>query len=291
MLSARGSALPLVQMRICLLQWGTIFQCRAEMETQHAGSSPWISSSDAPTLVVDTLAANHGRPRYAPLRAAAPLVVPSLLLCDFGHLADEVHKLEAAGVRALHLDVMDGHFVPNLTYGMLMVEAVRRVTDLPIEAHLMISEPARYAEQFFSAGADAVTFHVEAIDDPRPLLENLHSKGAIAGLAYNPGTPLSTIADYLDACDLVLTMSVSPGFGGQEFQSVALEKLRHLSRQVGPDVLLEVDGGVNAQTIGPAVEAGAHLQVVGSAIFSHPDYAHSVATLTRLANQAGSRTH
>ncbi len=237
-------------------------------------------------LVVDTLATNHGRPRYASLRAAAPLVVPSLLLCDFGHLADEVHKLEAAGVRALHLDVMDGQFVPNISYGLPIVEAVRHATDLPIETHLMIAEPGRYAEQFFSAGADAVTFHVEAVDNPRPLLEKLRSLGAIAGLAHNPNTPLAAITDSLDACDLVLTMSVSPGFGGQKFQSVALEKLAQLRRQVGPDVLLEVDGGVNAETIGAAVASGAHLLVTGSAIFGHPDYADRVSALTRLANSA-----
>ena len=126
-------------------------------------------------------------------------MAPSLLLCDFGHLADEVHRLEAAGVKALHLDVMDGHFVPNMTYGLPIVEAVRRVTQLPIEAHLMISDPARYAEQFFAAGADAITFHVEAIADPRPLLDELHALGAAAGLAYNPDTPVSAIRDYVNA--------------------------------------------------------------------------------------------
>jgi ribulose-phosphate 3-epimerase len=224
------------------------------------------------------------------VRAGAPAVVPSLLLCDFGHLADEVYKLEAAGVRALHLDVMDGHFVPNLSYGLPIVEAVRRLTELPIEAHLMISDPARYAEQFFSAGADAITFHVEAVNDPRALLEKLRSLGAVAGLAFNPATPISAIQDCLDVCDLILTMSVSPGFGGQAFQGVALEKLRQLSAEVGPEVLLGVDGGVNAGTIGQCAEAGAQLFVVGSAIFSQSDYSQSVATLTRLA-QTHSRKH
>ncbi len=256
------------------------------METQYAGSAQRISPPDAPTLVVDTPAESPGRLRYAPLLRGACRVVPSLLLCDFGHLANEIHKLETAGVKSLHLDVMDGHFVPNLTYGLPIVEAVRRVTELPIETHLMISEPARYVEQFISAGANAVTFHVEAVADPRPLLQRVRSLGALAGLAYNPETPLSAIEGVLDACDIVLTMSVSPGFGGQEFQSVALEKLRQLRRQVGPDVVLEVDGGVNAETIGRCAEAGAHWMVVGSAIFSHPDYARSVATLTSLANTA-----
>ena len=254
------------------------------METQYAGSAQRISPPDAPTLVVDTPAESPGRLRYAPLFGGAPRIVPSLLLCDFGNLADEVQKLEAAGVKSLHLDVMDGHFVPNLTYGLPIVETVRRLTELPIETHLMISEPGRYVEQFIAAGADAVTFHVEAVAEPRPLLERVRSLGALAGLAYNPQTPVSAIEGVLDACDLVLTMSVSPGFGGQEFQGVALEKLRQLSRRVGPDVVLEIDGGVNAATIARCAEAGAHWMVVGSAIFSHPDYARTVATLTRLAH-------
>ncbi len=233
--------------------------------------------------MVDTSSAASRRDRFLRLDAQAPLVVPSLLLCDFGHLADEVHRLEAAGVHSLHLDVMDGHFVPNLTYGLPIVEAVRQNTHLPIEAHLMISEPQRYAQQFFSAGADAITFHVEAVGNPRPLLEKLRAIGAVAGLAYNPDTPLSTIVPYLDACDLVLTMSVSPGFGGQSFEPVALDKLRQL-RSMGQEVLLEVDGGVNADTIAQCAQAGAHLHVVGSAIFHHHDYAQSVTTLERLAS-------
>jgi ribulose-phosphate 3-epimerase len=260
------------------------------MQTQHAGSPKGISLSHASPPVVDTLAPTPRRWQPANLRAAAPVVVPSLLLCDFGHLADEVRKLEAAGVRALHLDVMDGHFVGSLSYGLPIVEAVRRATNLPIEAHLMISDPARYAEQFFAAGADAITFHVEAVNNPRPLLEKLRSLGALAGLAYNPATPLSAITDFLDVCDLVLTMSVSPGFGGQAFQCVALEKIRQLSALVGQRVLLEVDGGVNANTIGQCAEAGAQLHVVGSAIFSQPDYGRSVAMLTQLA-KTHSRTY
>jgi len=212
-----------------------------------------------------------------------PVVVPSLLLCDFAHLADEIARLEAADVKALHLDVMDGHFVPNLTYGAPIVEAVRRVTSLPIEVHLMISEPARYLEQFVSAGADAITFHVEAVDDPRIVCAQIHSLGAAAGLAFNPDTPLAAVLPYLDACDLVLTMSVAPGFGGQHFQPSALDKLRELSNEVGTRVLLEVDGGVNDGTICRCAAAGAQLFVVGSAIFKQPDYTQAVATLARLA--------
>jgi ribulose-phosphate 3-epimerase len=216
--------------------------------------------------------------------------VPSLLLCDFGHLADEVRRLEDAGVPALHLDVMDGHFVPNLSYGLPIVEAVRRLTELPIETHLMISDPARYAEQFHAAGADAITFHFEAVADPRPLLEKLRALGAVAGLAYNPPTPVSAIVPLLDACDLVLTMSVSPGFGGQKFESVALEKLRELTGRIGPETLLEVDGGVNAGTISACAAAGAHSHIVGSAIFEQADYSRAVAALVRQA-KSSPRTH
>lgn len=209
--------------------------------------------------------------------------MPSLLLCDFAHLADEVHKLEDAGVHSFHLDVMDGHFVPNLTYGMPIVEAVRRETKLPIETHLMISNPEKYVEQFVEAGADAVTFHVEAATDPRLILQRLRALGAIAGLAFNPDTPLSTIEPYLDDCDLVLTMSVQPGFGGQGFEEVALTKLEQLHERCGADVFLEVDGGVNHETIGRCAAAGAQLHVVGSAIFEHPDYAGRIAELLRAA--------
>lgn len=218
------------------------------------------------------------------------MVVPSLLLCDFAHLADEIQKLEDAGVHSFHLDVMDGHFVPNLTYGMTIVEAVRRQTELPIETHLMISNPEKYCEQFVEAGADAVTFHVEAADDPRPILKRLKALGAIAGLAFNPDTPLEAIEPYLDDCDLVLTMSVHPGFGGQGFEEVALTKLEQLHERCGGEVFLEVDGGVNRQTIGRCAAAGAQLHVVGSAIFDHANYAEPIATLTRAA-QTPSRTH
>lgn len=253
------------------------------MEYQHAGGLQQIDSPDASPLVVETPPVSNRRQHFARLRLEAPIVAPSLLLCDFGHLADEVHRLEAAGVKALHLDVMDGHFVSNMTYGLPIVEAVRRVTHLPIEAHLMISDPARYAGQFFAAGADALTFHIEAIADPRPLLDELHALGAAAGLAYNPDTPVSAIRDYVSHCDMILTMSVAPGYGGQEFRREALENLRQLRVIAGPDVLLEIDGGVNADTIGQCAAAGAQLFVVGSAIFKTSDYKQAVETLSRTA--------
>jgi ribulose-phosphate 3-epimerase len=224
------------------------------------------------------------RRRFENLRQKPPVIVPSLLLCDFGNLAAEVKAVEAAGARALHLDVMDGNFVPNITYGMTIVEAVRRVTDLPLDVHLMIARPAEFVDAFIDAGADIVTIHAEAIDDPRPVLEQIRARGAAASLAINPPTPLETIAAALPLCDMVLCMSVMPGFGAQTFEPVALEKLRALSSQQGDRLLLEVDGGVNAHTLAPCTAAGAQMLVVGSAIFRRKDatYAESIAELTRL---------
>lgn len=219
------------------------------------------------------------------LRALPPQIAPSLLLCDFGNLEREVARLEDAQANVLHLDVMDGNFVPNLTYGMPIVAALRRLTSLPLDCHLMINRPEDYVEQFVDAGADIVTFHAEATSDPRSLCERLRKLGVGAGVAINPPTPLSALDGCLDQCDLVLVMSVQAGFGGQKFQPVALDKLRALRDRVGPEVLLEVDGGVNESTVPACVEAGAHLLVAGSAIFQHPDYTAPMERLTALAHQ------
>lgn len=225
------------------------------------------------------------RRRFDDLRQLPPVVLPSLLLCDFGNLADEVRAVEAAGARALHLDVMDGNFVPNITYGMPIVEAVRRVTDLPLDVHMMVSRPADYIDAFVDAGADGLTIHAEAVDDPRPVLEHIRRRGAYAGLAINPPTPLESVADSLPLCDMVLCMSVAPGFGNQKFDPVALDKLRTLREQYGDKLLLEIDGGVNARTIADCTAAGAQMLVVGAAIFRHEghSYAESIAGLNALA--------
>jgi len=218
------------------------------------------------------------------LRTGPPVVLPSLLLCDFGNLEREVKAVEQAGARALHLDVMDGNFVPNITYGMPIVEAVRRVTDLPLDIHLMISKPADFIDEFVDAGATSITIHVEAVDDPRPVLEKIRERDVVAGLALNPPTPLEAIAASLPYCDLVLCMSVMPGFGAQTFSPVALEKLRTLRAQRGDSLLLEIDGGINAETIADCTRAGAHLLVVGAAIFrGEAPYAESLAKLNALA--------
>ncbi|MBB73941.1 MAG: ribulose-phosphate 3-epimerase [Planctomycetaceae bacterium] len=219
-----------------------------------------------------------GQPRLsrsdvlAQLRDAIPAILPSLLQCDFGNLAAEVRRLEAAGVPALHLDVMDGHFVPNLTYGMPLVASLRDLTALPLDVHLMISDPERYLDAFYAAGADLVTFHIEAVPHPEEVLQKIHRLGMAAGLAINPETPVSSIEPWLNSCDLVLVMSVRPGFGGQTFQEIALSKLQQL-RQVGPEsLLLGVDGGIKQENIASCGAAGGQLFVVGSAIFGEPEY-------------------
>jgi ribulose-phosphate 3-epimerase len=225
------------------------------------------------------------RRRIDELRQGPPVVLPSLLLCDFGNLEAEVRAVEAAGARALHLDVMDGNFVPNITYGIPIVEAVNRVSDLPLDVHMMVSRPAEFIDEFVDAGADIITIHAEAVDDPRPVLQHIRDRGAAASLAINPPTPLEAIASALPLCDQVLCMSVMPGFGGQEFDPVALEKLRTLRSQFGERLLLEVDGGVNEHTVARCTAAGAHMLVVGAAIFQRNDmsYDESLAELNALA--------
>lgn len=212
------------------------------------------------------------------IRDEEAIVLPSLLLCDFGDLRGELARLEEAGVKALHLDVMDGHFVPNLTYGMPIVEGIRRHTDLPIDVHLMISKPSQYIQQFVDAGADCLTIHAEIDEDYGSVLEQIRSQGVGAGLALNPNTPLEAVEPQLGLCDLLLIMSVDAGFGGQAFNSIALEKLRAVQDR-SPDLLLEVDGGVNLETIANCHEAGARLFVVGSAIFGKSDYRQAIEQL------------
>ncbi len=234
--------------------------------------------------MVDSLMSRTGH--LAELRSASPVVLPSLLNCDFGNLEREIRRLEEANVRAIHLDVMDGHFVPNLSFGLTIVETVRRLTDLTLDVHLMISNPGEYLSRYVSAGADSLTFHTEVVDDARPLLEEIRVHGAGAGLALNPPTPVTSIESALPSCDFVLVMSVMPGFGGQQFDEVALEKLRAIRGKAGDSVLLEVDGGVNEETITACVEAGADLLVVGSAITGQDDYQANFSRLTQLAHAA-----
>lgn len=220
------------------------------------------------------------------LAAASPLVAPSLLASDFTRLKDEIQAIEAAGAQLLHLDVMDGHFVPNLSFGLPVIEDIRKVTDLPLDVHLMIDNPAEYVTRYRDAGADNVTVHVEVLDDPRPVLDGIRATGAMAGLTLNPPTPVESVFESLPHCDLVLVMSVMPGFGGQTFDPVALEKLRRLRDHPDCTALLEVDGGVNRDTIAACAEAGANLLVAGTAVFGADDYGERMADLAQLAQPA-----
>lgn len=220
------------------------------------------------------------------LLSGAPLIAPSMLKCDFGNLHREVELLEAGGAKLLHWDVMDGHFVPNLSYGPVLVKSLRSLTRLPFDAHLMISEPGRYLDAYLDAGCDLITFHVEAVPEPIPLLKQIRQAGAGAGLALNPGTPVEAILPALPHCDLVLVMSVEPGFGGQKFMPVALEKLRRLRGAISPGTLLSVDGGIGPSTVPATAEAGANLFVVGSAIFDTSDYGEAIDQLGLAAGAA-----
>ena len=194
-----------------------------------------------------------------------------MLLCDFANLEHEIRKLEAAGFQSLHLDVMDGVFVPNITYGMTIVKAVNECTDLTVDVHLMIVEPEKYIQRFKDAGADVITIHAEATDNVSGALQQIRDADAVAGVAINPGTPVSAIENCLEFADLVLPMSVEPGFGGQSFNESVLPKFKQI-RDLDAEVLLQIDGGINRKTIATAREAGVELFVVGSAIFKTEDY-------------------
>jgi ribulose-phosphate 3-epimerase len=213
-------------------------------------------------------------------------------LCDFGNLEREIRLLEEAGVPGFHLDVMDGHFVPNLSYGLPIVETVRRLSTAVLDVHLMIANPQQYVAAYREAGADVITIHAEAADDPGPILEGIRELGGAAGLAISPGTSTSVAARYAGLCDLVLVMSVEPGFGGQSFQRPALEKLAQLRAALPGGVMLEIDGGVNEENIAACGAAGADLFVVGSAVFRTNDYQASVSRLRELAgSRRGGDSH
>ncbi|TWU11114.1 ribulose-phosphate 3-epimerase [Allorhodopirellula heiligendammensis] len=229
------------------------------------------------------------RAKLDSIRDAGPAILPSLLQCDFGNLQSEVERLSDAGTSVLHLDVMDGHFVPNLTYGMPVVAGLRRHTNLPLDVHMMISDPLAYAKPMVDAGADMLTFHVEAVSDAVDVAGQIRDLGVGAGLAINPDTPMSQLEPALDCVDMVLVMSVQAGFGGQSFNPVALQRIRDL-RSRYPDLLLEIDGGINLATIGAARQAGCDLFVVGSAIFSSDDYGVALAGLNEaMASAQGAK--
>jgi ribulose-phosphate 3-epimerase len=197
-------------------------------------------------------------------------IAPSILNADFGHLADAVKRAEAGGADWIHIDVMDGMFVPNLTLGPMVVEAIRRATSLPLDVHLMIDEPRRYIARFREAGADWLTFHLEADRHPHRTLSEIRGLGARAGLALNPGTPVALVEDLVDQLDLLLVMSVNPGFGGQLFIDAALGKLRQAKELLharNPACEIEVDGGLKLANAPAVAQAGATVVVAGSFVY------------------------
>ncbi|MDX9759124.1 MAG: ribulose-phosphate 3-epimerase [Bacteroidota bacterium] len=215
--------------------------------------------------------------------ADRPLIAPSLLSCDFARIGEEVRAVEDAGADLLHIDVMDGHFVPNITIGPLIVEAVKRHARTPLDVHLMISDPDRYLADFADAGADILTVHWETCPHLHRTVQAIHALGLPAGVSLNPATPVWLLKDILGDIDMVLIMSVNPGFGGQRFIAQALEKiseLRALADDIGcTDLRIEVDGGVTRDNAAGILAAGADILVSGSAVFKSGNYAEYITTL------------
>jgi len=206
-------------------------------------------------------------------------VAPSILSADFAKLADEIAQVEAAGVKMIHLDVMDGHFVPNITIGPPVVSMLRKHSRLVFDTHLMITEPEKYAKAFIEAGANHLTFHVEVARRPVELIEYIHNMGASCGVCLNPETDVDAIKTVAGLCDMILVMTVHPGFGAQKFIDSAAQKCKRIRELVGPDVRVEVDGGITPETTPIVVSYGADTLVAGNAIFSKPDRAEAVEAI------------
>ena len=209
-------------------------------------------------------------------------IAPSILSADFARLGDEIRAVEKAGADMIHFDVMDGHFVPNLSIGIPVLESVRKVTRLPLDAHLMISEPERYVEAFVKAGADSISVHCEVCPDIPAMAQRIHELGARASIGINPETDADKVLPFAEQLDMILVMSVHPGFGGQEFIPAALDKLRYIRRELrrrGLKTDVEIDGGVKLDNIADVKAAGANVFVSGSGIFGKADYGKIVAEM------------
>jgi ribulose-phosphate 3-epimerase len=218
-------------------------------------------------------------------------ILPSILSADFARLGDEIAKVERAGISMLHLDVMDGHFVPNLTIGPPVVKSVRKITRLTLDVHLMITDPDKYAPIFIEAGADQVSVHQEVCPHLDRTLRMIQAEGARAGVVLNPSTPVTTLADVLEVADYVLLMSVNPGFGGQRFIPNTLRKVRTLDawrRERGLQLPIEIDGGINMENLGDVVRAGVEWVVAGSMVFHSEDAEATVRQMQQAARDAQS---
>ena len=210
------------------------------------------------------------------------MIAPSILSADFARLGEEITAVAKGGADVIHIDVMDGHFVPNITIGPLVVKAVRRITDLPLDVHLMIENADAYLDDFAKAGADWITVHVETGYHLHRTIHRIKELGKKAGAVLNPATPLTSLEEILPDLDLVMLMTVNPGFGGQSFIGSSLAKIKQLKKMIddrGLNVGIEVDGGVSPKTIGPIAAAGANIFVAGSAVFGQSDYAKVIAEL------------
>jgi len=217
-------------------------------------------------------------------KAGTVEIVPSILSADFARLAEEIAVVESAGVSMVHLDVMDGHFVPNITIGPPVIAKLRKCSRLVFDAHLMISEPNKYYEQFIEAGANHITFHIETANQPLKLIDKLHDLGCSAGICLNPETPVEAIESVGPLCEMVLVMTVRPGFGGQEFMPEAAKKINRIRDIVGPDIRIEVDGGIDPRTTPIVVSYGADTLVAGNAIFAKKD---RIAAINAIRKAAG----
>jgi ribulose-phosphate 3-epimerase len=216
-------------------------------------------------------------------------IVPSILSADFAHLAEEIARVERGGATMLHVDVMDGHFVPNLTLGPPVVESIRKITRSRLDVHLMIEDPDRYAPVFIQAGADQISVHQEACRHLDRTLRMIHDEGALAGVVINPATPVAMLSEVLEVADYVLIMSVNPGFGGQHFIPRALDKVRELDRERRDRRLrlpIEIDGGITLENLPEVIRAGCDWVVAGTSIFHSPDAAAAVAEMRQVARDA-----